>query len=61
MRKAALAILETQWKTPYHYDLFQGDVGHTLVLGATGAGNPSRLTSFWFKRSNTIRVFSFSI
>ena len=34
----ALAILETQWKTPYHYDLFAGDVGHTLVLGATGAG-----------------------
>ena len=38
LRKAALAILETQWKTPYHYDLFAGDVGHTLVLGATGAG-----------------------
>ena len=38
LRKAALAILETQWRTPYHYDLFQGDVGHTLVLGATGAG-----------------------
>ena len=36
--KPALAILETQWKTPYHYDLFQGDVGHTLMLGATGAG-----------------------
>ena len=34
----ALAILETQWKTPYHYDLFHGDVGHTLVLGATGTG-----------------------
>ena len=38
LRKAALAILETGWWTPYHYDLFQGDVGHTLVLGATGAG-----------------------
>ena len=38
LRKAALAILETQWRTPYHYDLFKGDVGHTLVLGATGAG-----------------------
>ena len=38
LRKEALAILETQWRTPYHYDLFQGDVGHTLVLGATGAG-----------------------
>ena len=38
LRRDALAILETQWKTPYYYDLFHGDVGHTLVLGATGAG-----------------------
>ena len=36
--RAALAILETQWQTPFFYDLFHGDVGHTLVLGATGAG-----------------------
>ena len=38
LRRDALAILETQWKTPYYYDLFHGDVGHTLILGATGAG-----------------------
>ena len=38
LRKAALAILETGWRTPYHYDLFQGDVGHTLVLGANRRG-----------------------
>ena len=38
LRRDALAILETQWRTPYYYDLFHGDVGHTLVLGATGAG-----------------------
>ena len=38
LSKPALAVLETQWRTPYHYDLFAGDVGHTLVLGATGAG-----------------------
>ena len=38
LKKAALAVLETQWRTPYYYDLFKGDVGHTLVLGATGAG-----------------------
>ena len=38
LRQPALAILETKWRTPYHYDLFDGDVGHTLVLGATGAG-----------------------
>ena len=38
LRAAALAILETQWRTPYHYDLFQGDVGHTLVLGCHRRG-----------------------
>ena len=35
----ALTIFETPCGTPYHYDLFGGrDVGHTLLLGATGAG-----------------------
>ena len=38
LHRDALAILETQWKTPYYYDLFHNEVGHTLVLGATGAG-----------------------
>ena len=33
-----LAVFETPWRTAYRYDLFSGDVGHTLVLGATGSG-----------------------
>ena len=33
-----LATFETRWNTPCHYDLFDGDVGHTLVLGSTGSG-----------------------
>ncbi|MYG35487.1 MAG: DUF87 domain-containing protein, partial [Gemmatimonadetes bacterium] len=33
-----LAVFETPWRTPYRYDLFAGDVGHTLILGATGSG-----------------------
>ena len=33
-----LAVLETPWRTAYHYDLFCGDVGHTLMLGPTGSG-----------------------
>ena len=34
-----LTTFETSWGTPYGYDLFGGsDVGHTLVLGATGSG-----------------------
>lgn len=36
--KPALAAFETRFRTAYHLDLFVGDVGHTLVLGATGAG-----------------------
>lgn len=39
LSRPAMATFETPWKTPYHYDLFGGaDVGHTLILGATGAG-----------------------
>ena len=38
LRRESLAMLETPWRTAYHYDLFAGDVGHTLILGATGAG-----------------------
>jgi len=38
LAREALAVLETPWRTAYHYDLFAGDVGHTLILGATGAG-----------------------
>ena len=35
----ALTVFETPAGTPYRYDLFGGrDVGHTLMLGATGAG-----------------------
>jgi len=36
--REALTALETPWRTAYHYDLFAGDVGHTLILGATGSG-----------------------
>ena len=39
--REALAVFETPWRTAYHYDLydlFAGDVGHTLMLGATGSG-----------------------
>ena len=34
-----LTWFETPWRSPYGFDLFGGrDVGHTLVLGATGSG-----------------------
>lgn len=36
--REALAIFETRHQTPYHFNLHAQDVGHTLVLGATGSG-----------------------
>ncbi|MEQ1908073.1 MAG: DUF87 domain-containing protein [Vicinamibacterales bacterium] len=33
-----LAVLEAEHHAPYHWNLHYGDVGHALVLGATGAG-----------------------
>ena len=36
--EAALAIFETPHSTPYAFNLHVQDVGHTLVLGATGSG-----------------------
>ena len=36
--REALAIFETRHSTPYHFNLHVDDVGHTLVLGATGSG-----------------------
>jgi type IV secretion system protein VirB4 len=33
-----LAVFETERQTPYHWNLHYGDVGHGLVLGATGSG-----------------------
>jgi type IV secretion system protein VirB4 len=35
---APLAIFETPHRTPFAYQLHVQDVGHTLVLGATGSG-----------------------
>ncbi len=33
-----LAVFETEHRTPYLFNLHVDDVGHTLVLGSTGAG-----------------------
>src|SRR5437870_3523891 len=36
--REALAIFETPHRIPYWFNLHVQDVGHTLVLGATGSG-----------------------
>lgn len=38
LQREALAVLETTHGTPYHLNLHVEDVGHTLILGATGSG-----------------------
>jgi type IV secretion/conjugal transfer VirB4 family ATPase len=40
-----LAVFETRHHTPYFWNIHYKDVGHTLILGATGAGK-SFLTNF---------------
>ena len=55
LRAAALAILETGWRTPYHYDLFAGR--RRTYAGPwepPARAKVSRSTSCWFKPSNTI-------
>ena len=36
--RECLAVFETEHQTPYFWNLHYDDVGHTLVLGATGSG-----------------------
>jgi type IV secretion system protein TrbE len=38
LQREALAVFETPHQTPYAFNLHVQDVGHTLVLGATGSG-----------------------
>ena len=38
LRRSPLAIFETRHRTPYHLALHVQDVGHMLILGATGSG-----------------------
>ena len=45
LSKPCLSTFETRWRTPYFYDLFASDVGHTVILGATGSGKSFLLNS----------------
>jgi len=38
LQHECLAVLETRHQTPHYFNMHVADVGHTLVLGATGAG-----------------------
>jgi type IV secretion system protein TrbE len=36
--RECVAVFETEYQTPYFWNLHHEDVGHTLILGATGSG-----------------------
>lgn len=38
-----LAILTTDGNTPYRFNLHEGDLGHTIILGPTGSGKSTLL------------------
>src|SRR5437899_12625698 len=51
----------TEGSTPFRFSLHVGDVGHTLVVGPTGAGKSVLLAlmALQFRRYPTARVFAF--
>lgn len=51
----------TDGTTPFRFDLHQGDVGHTMVIGPTGAGKSVLLNTIatQFLRYNDAQVFIF--
>src|SRR5262249_22352452 len=38
LQRGPLAVFETRHQTPFFFNLHVDDVGHTVVLGATGSG-----------------------
>lgn len=53
-----LAILETGHNTPYFFNLHNDDVGHTLVIGATGSGK-SFLLNFLIQSAQKLAPFTY--
>src|ERR1700756_2016928 len=56
-----LLFAKTEGATPFRLSLHVGDVGHTLVVGPTGAGKSVllALTALHFRRYPNSKVFAF--
>ncbi len=61
LNDAALITAKTRGATPFRLDLHVGDVGHTLIVGPTGAGKSVLLSlmALQFRRYTQAQVFIF--
>lgn len=61
LKGPALMYTRAEGATPYRLDLFVGDVGHTLMVGPTGAGKSVHLNmiSAQYRKYKDARVFIF--
>ena len=57
----ALFVAKTEGSTPFRFSLHVGDVGHTLIVGPTGAGKSVLLavTAMQFRRYERAQIFAF--
>lgn len=61
LRAPPLFMARTQGSTPFRFSLHVGDVGHTLVVGPTGAGKSVLLAlmALQFRRYQDAQIFAF--
>ncbi len=57
----ALFVAKTEGSTPFRFSLHVGDVGHTLIVGPTGAGKSVLLAvmAMQFRRYESAQIFAF--
>src|ERR1700749_4542040 len=61
LKAPALFLAKTEGATPFRFSLHVGDVGHTLVIGPTGAGKSVLLAlmAMQFRRYPEAQIFAF--
>ena len=61
LQAAPLLFGKTEGSTPFRFSLHVGDVGHTLIVGPTGAGKSVLLAlmAMQFRRYEGARIFAF--
>src|SRR5579872_5191975 len=63
LRAPPLFLAKTEGSTPFRFGLHAGDVGHTLVIGPTGAGKTVLLAvmALQFRRYAHAQIFAFDV